>query len=95
MMDLNRYKNDGWGLSKKQMTELLNLINDYKKSVVRIIEFGSGKSTEFLGDMAGGALRTGPFAGECGVWGHPACGPRVSPWVVRCERGGEHRLSAR
>jgi hypothetical protein len=51
MMDINRYKNDGWGLSKKQMTELLNLINDYKKSVVRIIEFGSGKSTEFLGDI--------------------------------------------
>ena len=19
-----------------------------------------------------------------GVWGHPACGPRVSPWVVSC-----------
>jgi hypothetical protein len=21
-------------------------------------------------------------ADEFGVWGHPACGPRVSPWVV-------------
>jgi hypothetical protein len=27
------------------------------------------------------------FAGLCRVWGHPACGPRVSPWVVRCVVG--------
>ncbi len=38
--------------------------------------------------MAGGALRTGFRAGECGVWGHPACGPRVSPWVLSL-RGDE------
>lgn len=41
-----------------------------------------------MGKMAGEALRTGPFAGECGVWGHPACGARVSPWELSL-RGGE------
>jgi hypothetical protein len=31
-------------------------------------------------------------AGEFGVWGHPACGPRVSPWVVVL-RGGLGRFT--
>ena len=35
------------------------------------------------------------FAGLCRVWGHPACGPRVSPWVVRCVVGGGLVLSRR
>ncbi len=35
----------------------------------------------------------GGWAGEFGVWGHPACGPRVSPWVVRCV--GRHGVDGR
>jgi hypothetical protein len=29
-------------------------------------------------------LGRGDGAGEFGVWGHPACGLRMSPWVDRC-----------
>ncbi len=42
-------------------------------------------------DEWGCALFARVGAGECGVWGHPACalsrfGTRVSPWVLCCER---------
>lgn len=50
-MKLEKYKNDGWGLSKKQLTELLQIIENHNKKTLRLIEFGSGKSTEFLVDI--------------------------------------------
>ena len=50
-MNLEKYKNNGWGLSKKafKLIEdklLLNNINN-----INIIEFGSGISTNFLVDF--------------------------------------------
>jgi hypothetical protein len=50
-MELEKYKNDGWGLSKKQLNELLGIIKDFKSDKIRVLEFGSGKSTEFLVDV--------------------------------------------
>lgn len=50
-MDLEKYKNDGWGLSRLQLEQLLDIIKKNNKSIIRVIEFGSGKSTEFLGDI--------------------------------------------
>jgi hypothetical protein len=48
-MDLDKYKNNGWGLSKKafkSIEEHLILLQDN----INIIEFGSGISTDFLAD---------------------------------------------
>jgi hypothetical protein len=50
-MNLEKYKNDGWGLSMPQLKQLSNIIEQIDKPVVNIIEFGSGKSTEFLSDI--------------------------------------------
>jgi len=50
IMDLEKYKNDGWGLSKKQLSELLEIIKGFESDKIRVLEFGSGKSTEFLVD---------------------------------------------
>ena len=49
-MDIEKYKNDGWGLSRKQLIELLEIIKNFESNNVRVLEFGSGKSTEFLVD---------------------------------------------
>jgi hypothetical protein len=51
VMDLEKYKNDGWGLSKKEMSELLSLIINHKKDTLKVVEFGSGNSTRFLVDV--------------------------------------------
>lgn len=53
MINFNKYKNDGWGLSKKQLQELYDIINNIPKKQINVVEFGSGKSTEFLGDIDG------------------------------------------
>jgi hypothetical protein len=50
-MDIEKYKNDGWGLSRKQLIELLEIIKNFESNNVRVLEFGSGKSTEFLVDI--------------------------------------------
>jgi hypothetical protein len=50
-MELEKYKNDGWGLSRKQLNELLGIIKNFKSDKIRVLEFGSGKSTEFLVDI--------------------------------------------
>lgn len=50
-MDIEKYKNDGWGLSRKQLIELLEIIKNFESNNVRVLEFGSGKSTEFLVDV--------------------------------------------
>jgi hypothetical protein len=56
-MDLEKYKNDGWGLSKPQLEQLLKVINKFEKETVRVLEFGSGKSTEFLGDITTNGIK--------------------------------------
>jgi hypothetical protein len=57
-MDLEKYKNDGWGLSKPQLQQLLNLIEAIDKPVINVVEFGSGKSTEFLSNINLNLLKT-------------------------------------
>lgn len=54
-IDFEKYKNDGWGLSKKEF-ELLDGIIKSKlfhepNKKINIVEFGSGRSTEFLVDL--------------------------------------------
>jgi len=50
-MNFDKYKNDGWGLSKKQLTQMFDLIVKTDKDNLRVVEFGSGKSTHFLVDI--------------------------------------------
>jgi hypothetical protein len=53
VMDLNKYKNDGWGISEigfEKILEILNLIDFSKFEKYNILEFGSGISTEFFVD---------------------------------------------
>lgn len=52
-MDYNKYKNNGWGLSKPAFQELYKIITtELKCDDLNIIEFGSGKSTDFLVDVS-------------------------------------------
>jgi hypothetical protein len=41
MINFEKYKNDGWGLSKKQLTELYDIIINITKNDINIIEFGN------------------------------------------------------
>jgi len=54
MIDFNKYKNDGWGLSRREFELLYDELRKYPKSenqkVYNVVEFGSGRSTEFLID---------------------------------------------
>ena len=50
-MNFEKYKNDGWGLSRQQFTQLEEIIKTSTKDELRVAEFGSGKSTEFLVDI--------------------------------------------
>jgi hypothetical protein len=58
MVVLDKYKNDGWGLSRKEFEILLEYLNAKKGLVfsgeLNIVEFGSGRSTEFLIDAMKG-----------------------------------------
>ena len=47
-MDIKKYKNDGWGLSKKCFLDIENILNKFDNP--NIVEFGSGMSTKFLID---------------------------------------------
>jgi hypothetical protein len=47
-MNIEKYRNDGWGLSKKCLLNIENILNDFKTP--NIVEFGSGISTSFLID---------------------------------------------
>jgi hypothetical protein len=51
VMDLEKYKNDGWGLSKKEFEDILEIISNHDKEELRVVEFGSGISTQFLIDI--------------------------------------------
>lgn len=50
---LEKYKNDGWGLSKKEFSLLYDELRkaDHEKEQYNIVEFGSGRSTEFIVDL--------------------------------------------
>lgn len=48
-MNIEKYKNDGWGLSKKCFLDIIDLIKPLTNPVV--VEFGSGISTEFFKDL--------------------------------------------
>ena len=56
-MNIEKYKNDGWGLSKQQLTQLVEIIKSSDKDELRVVEFGSGKSTEFLVDIVLGGIK--------------------------------------
>lgn len=51
MVNLEKYKNDGWGLSKKCFENILNVLETFKPNSVNVVEFGSGISTQFLVDI--------------------------------------------
>jgi len=51
-INLEAYKNDGWGLSKLAFKKIYEIIADNFCPLFRIIEFGSGISTQFLVDCA-------------------------------------------
>ena len=51
MMELNKYKNDGWGINLTGFEHLLKLIKENDKDSLRVLEFGSGASTEFFCDV--------------------------------------------
>src|SRR5688572_2005800 len=51
--DFEKYKNDGWGLSRKEFELLFQQFtsNFVLNNEVNVVEFGSGRSTEFLVDL--------------------------------------------
>jgi len=51
MMELSKYKNDGWGLSNQEFTDILDIINKHDKDILKVAEFGSGISTQFFVDV--------------------------------------------
>lgn len=51
-INFEAYRNDGWGLSRLAFQQIYGIIATNKKSPFRIIEFGSGISTQFLVDCA-------------------------------------------
>ena len=50
MHDFEKYKNDGWGLSRQALQELDKLLSQCisEKNSARILEFGSGSSTKYF-----------------------------------------------
>lgn len=51
MVNLEKYKNDGWGLSKKCFEDILTIVKSYDLKPINVLEFGSGVSTEFFVDL--------------------------------------------
>ena len=49
MVDIEKYKNDGWGLSKECFLEIEGYLKDIPDPI--IVEFGSGISTKFFQDF--------------------------------------------
>ena len=52
MINFQKYKNDGWGLSVEGFKDLYEIILNQEKKELNVLEFGSGVSTGFLVDMA-------------------------------------------
>ena len=50
-MKLDKYKNDGWGISLLGFSKLFELITENEKNELKVLEFGSGVSTMFLTDI--------------------------------------------
>lgn len=48
-MNLEKYKNDGWGLSKKCFEDIISIFNIHE--IKNVVEFGSGVSTFFFVDL--------------------------------------------
>jgi len=51
MVNLEKYKNDGWGLSKKCLQDIFLIVKSYDLKPINVLEFGSGVSTEFFVDL--------------------------------------------
>jgi len=51
MVNLEKYRNDGWGLSRKCFQDIITIIKQINTKPINIVEFGSGVSTEFLVDL--------------------------------------------
>jgi hypothetical protein len=51
-INLDKYKNDGWAISRLGFAKLYELIKNNPKNVIRILEFGSGISTIFFSDLS-------------------------------------------
>ena len=51
-MNIEKYKNDGWGLSKLVFSKIEEIITNTEKKEFNILEFGSGTSTKFLSDLS-------------------------------------------
>lgn len=56
-MNLEKYKNDGWGISRKCFKEIKEILDSFDSPV--IVEFGSGISTMFLIDYLNLTKKTG------------------------------------
>lgn len=50
-INLNKYYNDGWGLNRKSLITVYDLIKNHPKKNLNVIEFGSGSSTGFFIDL--------------------------------------------
>lgn len=50
-MNIEKYKNDGWGISQKGFHDLYKIISEHEKSKLSVLEFGSGTSTQFFVDI--------------------------------------------
>lgn len=53
LFDFEKYKNDGWGLSRKEFELIFQQFTSWFafNNEVNVVEFGSGRSTEFLVDL--------------------------------------------
>jgi len=51
-MDLEKYKNDGWGLSRVALDKLIECVESFDSSSIKVAEFGSGTSTRFFVDLS-------------------------------------------
>jgi len=53
MVNFEKYRNDGWGLSKKCLNDIFTIIKSFESKPINVLEFGSGVSTDFLVDLIG------------------------------------------
>lgn len=51
-MNIEKYKNDGWGISRLGFTKINEIIDNNFKETYKIVEFGSGNSTRYLIDKS-------------------------------------------
>ena len=51
MVNFDKYKNDGWGLSKRCFEDIYMILNNSDDKTFNVVEFGSGISTDFILDL--------------------------------------------